>query len=104
MLRLMGHEVRTVHDGLEAVETAAAFRPDLVLLDIGMPRLNGYDTCRRLREQGWGKRPVIVALTDWGQEEDKRRSQEAGFDTHLVKPVEPSALDKLLAGLPSQTA
>jgi PAS domain S-box-containing protein len=104
LLRLMGHEVRTAHDGLAAVEAAAALRPDLILLDIGMPKLNGYDTCRRLREQGWIRRPVIVALTGWGQDEDKRRSQEAGFDRHLVKPVEPAALDQLLAELPSGTA
>ncbi len=97
MLELMGHEVRTAHDGLEAVAGAAAFRPEVILLDIGMPRLNGYDACRRIREQPWGKNVVIVALTGWGQDEDKRRSQEAGFDNHLVKPVEPAALDKLLA-------
>jgi PAS domain S-box-containing protein len=96
MLQMMGNEVRTAHDGLEGVELAATFRPDLVLLDIGMPRLNGYDACRRIREQPWGKNVLLVALTGWGQEEDKRRSHEAGFDTHLVKPVEPEALEKLL--------
>ena len=73
--------------------------PTCILLDIGMPRLNGYDTCRRIREQPWGKNVVLVALTGWGQEEDRRRSQEAGFNEHLVKPVEPAALEKLLAGL-----
>jgi PAS domain S-box-containing protein len=104
VLELTGNEVRTARDGLEAVEAAAEFRPDLVLLDIGMPRLNGYDACRRFREQPWGKDAVIVALTGWGQEEDKRRSQEAGFDSHLVKPVEPAALEKLLAGLKPATA
>jgi CheY-like chemotaxis protein len=99
MLKFMGNEVRTAHDGLEAVEAAAALRPDMILLDIGMPRLNGYDTCRRIREQPWGKNVVLVALTGWGQDEDRRRSQEAGFDEHLVKPAEPAALEKLLAGL-----
>jgi PAS domain S-box-containing protein len=96
MLSIMGHEVRTAHDGLEAVEIASAFQPDLILLDIGMPKLNGYDACRRIREQPWSKNALLAALTGWGQEEDKRRSQEAGFDRHLVKPVEPGALEKLL--------
>jgi PAS domain S-box-containing protein len=96
MLKIMGNEVRTAHDGIEAVEAAAAFRPDLILLDIGMPRLNGYDACRRIREQTWGNHPFIVALTGWGQEEDRRRSHDAGFNTHLVKPVDPAALERLL--------
>jgi len=96
MLEFMGNEVRTAHDGVEAVEAAAAFRPDLILLDIGMPRMNGYDACRRIREQPWGRGIAIAALTGWGQEEDKRQSQEAGFDHHLVKPIEPAALEKLL--------
>jgi PAS domain S-box-containing protein len=99
LLRLMGSEVRTAHDGLEGVEAAAAYRPDMILLDIGMPRLNGYDACRRIREQPWGKGIRIVAVTGWGQDEDKRRSQEAGFDRHLVKPVGPVVLEKLLAEL-----
>ncbi|HEX5273035.1 MAG TPA: ATP-binding protein, partial [Gemmataceae bacterium] len=102
MLQLMGHEVRTAHDGHAAVEAAEAFRPDVVLLDIGMPRMNGYDACRAIRERPWGKDVVLVALTGWGQEEDKRRSQEAGFDRHLVKPVEPAALEKLLADVKSR--
>ena len=99
LLRLLGSEVRTAHDGLEGVEAAAAYRPDLILLDIGMPRLNGYDACRRIREQPWGKGIRIVAVTGWGQDEDKRHSQEAGFDRHLVKPVRPVVLEKLLAEL-----
>ncbi len=104
MLQMMGNEVQTAQDGLAGVAAAETFRPDLILLDIGMPRLNGYDACRRIREQPWGKKMVIVALTGWGQEEDKRRSQEAGFDSHLIKPVEPAALEKLLATLPARTA
>jgi PAS domain S-box-containing protein len=104
MLKLMGYEVRTAHNGLEAVEAAEAFRPVLILLDIGMPKLNGYDACRRIREQPWSKNAVVVALTGWGQDEDKRRAQEAGFAGHLIKPVEPSALDKLLAELKSGIA
>jgi PAS domain S-box-containing protein len=101
MLSLMGNEIRTAHDGLEAVEKAAAFRPDVMLLDIGLPKLNGYDVCRHVREQPWGKGMFIVALTGWGQEEYKRRSSEAGFNRHLVKPVDPAALEKLLVGLES---
>ena len=99
LLELMGNETRTAYDGLEALEVGAAFRPDLILLDIGMPRLNGYDTARRVREQPWGKAVTLIALTGWGQEEDRRRSAEAGFDTHVVKPVEPAVLETLLADL-----
>ncbi|HEV8256648.1 MAG TPA: ATP-binding protein [Casimicrobiaceae bacterium] len=99
MLRLMGNEVRTVRDGMEAVEEAAAFRPDVILLDIGMPRLNGYDAARRIREQRWGKGMFLVALTGWGQDEDKRRATEAGFDLHFTKPVNPADLEQLVAGL-----
>jgi len=97
LLALYGNEVRTAQDGLEAVAAAAELRPDVILLDIGMPRLNGYDACRRIREQPWGRDAVIIALTGWGQENDKRRSLEAGFDHHLVKPVEPAALVSLLS-------
>ena len=103
MLKLMGNEARTAHDGLEALDVAAAFRPDLVLLDIGMPSLNGYDTAQRLRQQPWGKNVVLVALTGWGQDVEKQRSLEAGFDFHMVKPVDPAALEKLLGG-PSRKA
>src|SRR5207245_1858461 len=101
---LMGCEVRTARDGLAGVTAAEQFRPDLILLDIGMPRLNGYDACRRIRELPWGKDIVIAALTGWGQDEDKRRSQEAGFDGHLVKPVEPAALEELLASPSGKSA
>ncbi len=96
MLRITGMEVRTAYDGLEAVEVAAAFNPDVVLLDIGLPKLNGYEAARRIREQPWGKDMVLVAVTGWGQEEDRRRSQEAGFNGHMVKPVDPAALQQLL--------
>ena len=99
MLNFMGNETQTAHDGYEALDVAAAFRPDLVMLDIGMPRLSGYDTARRIREQPWGRGMVLVALTGWGQEEDRRRSKDAGFDSHLVKPIEPGAMERLLAGL-----
>jgi PAS domain S-box-containing protein len=99
MLKIQGHELCTAHDGLEAVEAAATFRPEVVLLDIGLPRLNGYDACRRIREDPKNEGMVLIALTGWGQEEDKRRSKEAGFNFHMVKPVDPVALEKLLAGL-----
>jgi CheY-like chemotaxis protein len=96
LLRLMGNEVRTVHDGIKAVEEAATFRPDVILLDIGMPRLNGYDAARLIREQRWSNGTMIVALTGWGQDEDKRRATEAGFDRHFTKPLDPAALQKLI--------
>jgi CheY-like chemotaxis protein len=103
ILELMGNEVRTAHDGLEGVAAAAAYRPDMILLDIGMPKLNGYEACHRIREQPWGKGILIAAVTGWGQEEDKRRSQEAGFDHHLIKPVEPAAIEKLLVELEARS-
>jgi CheY-like chemotaxis protein len=84
MSTLLGHDTRMAHDGLEAVELAEAFRPDVILLDIGLPRLNGYDACRRIRQKPWGQSIVIVAATGWGQEEDRHRSQEAGFNHHMV--------------------
>lgn len=98
MLNIMGNETRTAHDGLEAVRVALEFKPDLVLLDIGMPRLNGYDACRRIREQPGGSDTILVALTGWGQDEDRQRSKAAGFDGHMVKPVDPAALQLFLAG------
>lgn len=97
VVKMMGHEIRTAYDGCEAVEVAEVYLPDLVLMDIGMPRLNGYDAARRIREQKWGQGMVLVALTGWGQEEDRRRTKEAGFDHHCVKPIEPAVLKKLLA-------
>jgi len=100
LLQLGGHETHLAHDGIEAIEAAARVRPDVVLLDIGLPRLNGYEVCRRLRQESWGKDLILVALTGWGQEEDRHRSREAGFDAHLVKPVDHDALLKLLASVP----
>ncbi len=78
MLRIMGNEVWTAHDGLEAVKFAEEFLPDAVLLDIGLPKLNGHDAARRIRAKPWGRNMVVVAVTGWGQDEDKRRSLEAG--------------------------
>jgi PAS domain S-box-containing protein len=96
LLRLMGQETRVAYDGVQAVTAAGEFRPDVVLLDLGMPNMNGYDACRRIREQPWGRTMRIFALTGWGQDEDRRRTAEAGFDDHLVKPVEVSALQTLI--------
>jgi PAS domain S-box-containing protein len=96
MLQLLGNEVRTAHDGLEAVELAERFRPQVVLMDIGMPNLNGHEATRRIREQPWGRDMAIIALTGWGQEMDRAQSKEAGCNGHLVKPVELSDLEKLL--------
>jgi PAS domain S-box-containing protein len=103
LLRLKGNDIRTAHDGLEAVEAAESFQPELVLLDIGLPKLNGYEVARRIRRQPWGQDAILVALTGWGQDEDRRRSQEAGFNFHIVKPVELADLEKLLAGLQTTT-
>jgi CheY-like chemotaxis protein len=97
MLRLLGDEVRIARDGLEAVELARELRPQVVLMDIGMPRLNGYDATRRIREQPGGDAVVIIALTGWGQDADRVKSREAGCDGHLVKPVALPDLEKLLA-------
>ncbi len=96
LLEMLGHETRIAHDGVEALAIADAFEPEVVFLDIGMPRLNGYDTCRQLRERPWAKRTLIVACSGWGQEEDRRKSRDAGFDHHLVKPVSPELITSLL--------
>ena len=103
ILEILGHDVRTANDGAAAVTAAAAFRPEVVLLDIGMPKLNGYEACVRIRAEPWATAITFIALTGWGQAEDRRRSCEAGFDHHLVKPVDPAALVKLLAGIPKRS-
>jgi PAS domain S-box-containing protein len=99
LLELTGHETYMAHDGVSALEAVERHRPDVALLDIGLPRLNGHEVCRRVREQPWGKDIVLIALTGWGQEEDRRKSREAGFDGHLVKPVDHNALMELLASV-----
>jgi CheY-like chemotaxis protein len=99
LLSVRGHEVRTAHDGPSGVEQAAAFRPEVILLDLGMPGMDGYEAAKKVRGfVGMGK-VKLVALTGWGQEEDRRRTREAGFDAHLVKPVAPAALEELLASV-----
>jgi CheY-like chemotaxis protein len=99
LLRLKGHEVHTAYDGEEAVIAAEKVRPEVVLLDIGMPKLNGYDACHRIREKPWAKGIILIALTGWGQDDDRRRTKEAGFNGHMVKPVNTLDLLKVLAGL-----
>jgi PAS domain S-box-containing protein len=100
LLRCMGHRVDVARDGVEAVQAAGELRPDLVLLDIGMPRMNGYEAARRIRGEPWGQHMALVALTGWGQPEDKRLALESGCDRHLTKPVDPAILENLLALLP----
>jgi len=99
MLDVLGYETRTAGDGVEGLRAAADFRPDVTLLDIGMPGLNGYEVARRIRLQQWGQDMALIALTGWSQPEDKRRTLEAGFDLHLVKPVDPGELGRLIAEL-----
>ncbi len=101
LLQLSGHEVYTAPNGAMALEAAEQHRPEVALLDIGMPKLDGYEVARRIRAQPWGQRITLVALTGWGQDSDRRRSQEAGFDSHLVKPLDLDKLTELLAGLPT---
>jgi signal transduction histidine kinase/CheY-like chemotaxis protein len=99
LLRITGRDVRTAQDGLEALAKAEQFRPHVVLLDIGLPKLNGYETAERIRQQPWGKTMVLIATTGWGQSSERQRSREAGFDHHLVKPVDTNALSQLLSSL-----
>lgn len=104
MLQMSGHETLTAYDGEEAVASAESFRPEAVLLDIGMPKMNGYDAARAIRGQPWGQDVLLFAITGWGQEEDRRRSREAGFNAHLVKPVEITQLMQLLETPPPRPA
>jgi len=99
MLKMLGNDTRTAYDGQQGVDLAGEYRPDVILLDIGLPKLNGYEACRIIREQPKGKGVVLIAVTGWGQDEDRRRSHEAGFDHHMVKPVDPQALIDTLAEL-----
>jgi CheY-like chemotaxis protein len=101
LFRLIGQDVEVAHDGAEAITRALEFKPDLILLDIGMPRMDGYEVCRRIRQEPTVEGAVVVALTGWGDEEDRRLSRAAGFDNHLVKPVDPTALQGLIDKLGS---
>ena len=98
-LQLSGHDVRIAPNGMEALKVAGEFKPDVALLDLGMPGLSGFDVARRIREAPWGSGIVLVALTGWGQDEDRRKSAEAGFDHHLTKPIAPDAIEALIANL-----
>lgn len=102
LLHATGYEAQVAYDGLSGLTKALEYKPDVVLLDLGMPRLNGYDTCRRIRDESWGRGMVLIALTGWGQVEDKRRTAQAGFDAHLVKPVDIEALERLLSSFVPQ--
>jgi DNA-binding response OmpR family regulator len=99
MLRSAGHEVRTATDGVTALEMASAFRPRMAILDIGMPKLNGYEVARKIRAV-LGDEVMLVAVTAWGQEEDKLRARDAGFDHHLTKPADFPSVEKLVAQIP----
>jgi signal transduction histidine kinase len=100
LLKILGNDVRIVHDGMEALDVASEFHPKVVLLDIGMPRLNGYETARKMRELKWGKRATLIAVTGWGEDIDRKHSVQAGFDHHFVKPIDPDALTQLISSIP----
>ncbi|HTV76865.1 MAG TPA: response regulator [Steroidobacteraceae bacterium] len=104
MLDMEGHEVRTAADGLEALEIAEEFQPHVVLLDIGMPGIDGYETARRLRMRPWAQSTLLCAQTGWGQEDDKRRARTAGFDRHLVKPIDPEEISRIVSEVCQQTS
>ena len=97
LLSLMGHEVREAHDGIEGVHAALEFRPDVVLLDLGMPKMTGYEAVRAIRKNATVDGIRIYALTGWGQESDKQRTREAGFDGHITKPIDTAMLESLIA-------
>jgi len=99
LLKMMGNDTRTSYDGQQGVALAEDYRPDVILLDIGLPTLNGYEVCHLIRQQPWGRDILLIAVTGWGQDEDRRRSREAGFDHHIVKPVHPQALLSMIAML-----
>lgn len=101
LLGMYGHETRVAFDGLQAMEVAAIFRPDLILLDLEMPKLDGYETARQIRALPWGKDMVLIAITGWTNAEDHPQAQEARFNNYLIKPVDFAVLNKLLAELPS---
>ena len=100
LLDMNGSATSVAYDGVDAVKLAEELRPDIVLLDIGLPNVDGYEACRRIRRHGWGKGMIIVALTGRGLDDDRAMSQQSGFDMHLVKPVEPELLLTVLAATP----
>jgi CheY-like chemotaxis protein len=100
LLQIAGNTVRMAHDGEAAVEAASEFLPQVVLLDIGLPKMDGYEAARRIRSAPSGESIVLIAVTGWGHEADVRKALEAGFDRHMVKPVDPRNLTTLLSSLP----
>ena len=96
LLSFSGHEVRIAHDGEQALDTMRNFRPDVAFLDIGMPLLSGYEVAEAVRAEPWGRAVKLIAVTGWGQADDKQRARTGGFDQHLVKPIDPSDVDRLL--------
>jgi signal transduction histidine kinase/CheY-like chemotaxis protein len=103
LLRLNGHLVETAHDGAEALAAAERFQPDAILLDLGMPGLNGYEVCERIRTRPWAKGVLVIAQTGWGQAQDRARTHEAGFDAHLTKPIDPVVVQDMLIRLKADT-
>jgi DNA-binding response OmpR family regulator len=100
LLDMNGGATHVAYDGVEAVKLAEELRPEVVLLDIGLPKIDGYEACRRIREHAWGRHMIVVALTGRGLDDDRAMSQRSGFDMHLVKPVEPELLLTVLAATP----
>jgi CheY-like chemotaxis protein len=96
ILRGSGYSVHTAEDGVWALQVAETLRPDVMVVDLGMPRMDGFQLARRVRQQPWGNRTILIAVTGWGQAEDRRRARDAGFDHHLVKPVDPDAVIRLM--------
>jgi CheY-like chemotaxis protein len=96
LLSFSGHEVKIAHDGAEALDAVRSFRPDVAFLDIGMPVLTGYEVAQAVRAEPWGSEVTLIAVTGWGQPDDKQRAHTAGFDRHLVKPIDPDEVDRLL--------
>jgi CheY-like chemotaxis protein len=97
---MSGHEIRVVHSGRAAISQAQMYRPDIALLDIGMPDLSGYEVAQSLRREPWAAKATFIALTGWGQDSDRQRALDAGFDHHLIKPVDPDKLAELIGGEP----
>ena len=99
LLSMGGHEAHVAHDGPAAVDAAAQLRPDVMLLDIGLPKMDGFEVCRRVRQEPWGQKVAMVALTGFGQDRDRAESESAGFDRHMVKPIDYEALLRTLETL-----
>jgi CheY-like chemotaxis protein len=104
LVGLSGHHVRTAYTGHDGLTVATAFRPHVLLLDIGLPDVNGYELARTIRTTAWGREAVLIAVTGWGQTEDRRRAFESGFDHHLTKPIAPEAMQSLLESVEARPA